>query len=361
MTNPQQPTREVLEQALERMDRARDILTNGNPRPECNWGLLDTAELRQALAQPAPSTIGEADSSVTIHIDQYDKLECCRRLLEIIATGDSDDPRKDAEDELVAHGFWNPTHPQASEPAPSTANDCKLTECQGLPRCQRCVVSAPSTAGERAELAGKMIAAADWQQKGIHPKGPLYGSKDMRHAAALLQSPALPDAGKRDTPFTNCRFQICDLPGQCKGEGKCHHPAVPAALPASDTPKIGCVQHDCAECQARAALPVGELTDRQILDIAKIDCRIEFSNDDIEEDAQIETTITFARAILAAAQTAPALVPLTSEHHFAIRQGHQIAAEDEYFAARPQIDNNDRRKVYEAGFNRGFDIAHGIT
>jgi hypothetical protein len=183
----------------------------------------------------------------------------------------------------------------------------------------------------------------------------------MRHAAALLQSPALPDAGKRDTPFTNCRFQICDLPGQCKGEGKCHHPAVPAALPASDTPKIGCVQHDCAECQARAALPVGELTDRQILDIAKIDCRIEFSNDDIEEDAQIETTITFARAILAAAQTAPALVPLTSEHHFAIRQGHQIAAEDEYFAARPQIDNNDRRKVYEAGFNRGFDIAHGIT
>ena len=33
------------------------------------------------------------------------------------------------------------------------------------------------------------------------------------------------------------------------------------ALPASDMPKIGCVQHDCAECQARAALPVGELTD----------------------------------------------------------------------------------------------------
>jgi hypothetical protein len=28
-----------------------------------------------------------------------------------------------------------------------------------------------------------------------------------------------------NTPFDNCKFQICDLPGQCKGEGKCHHPA----------------------------------------------------------------------------------------------------------------------------------------
>lgn len=25
-------------------------------------------------------------------------------------------------------------------------------------------------------------------------------------------------------PFENCRFQLCDLPGQCRSEGKCHHP-----------------------------------------------------------------------------------------------------------------------------------------
>jgi hypothetical protein len=31
------------------------------------------------------------------------------------------------------------------------------------------------------------------------------------------------------TPFSNCRFRECDLPGQCQDEGKCHHPAVPAA------------------------------------------------------------------------------------------------------------------------------------
>ncbi|MFM9932088.1 hypothetical protein, partial [Achromobacter xylosoxidans] len=25
-------------------------------------------------------------------------------------------------------------------------------------------------------------------------------------------------------PFDNCSFRMCDLPGQCRGEGKCHHP-----------------------------------------------------------------------------------------------------------------------------------------
>lgn len=25
-------------------------------------------------------------------------------------------------------------------------------------------------------------------------------------------------------PFSDCSFAICDLPGQCRGEGKCHHP-----------------------------------------------------------------------------------------------------------------------------------------
>lgn len=26
-------------------------------------------------------------------------------------------------------------------------------------------------------------------------------------------------------PFGNCSFRMCDLPGQCRGEGKCHHPS----------------------------------------------------------------------------------------------------------------------------------------
>ena len=27
-----------------------------------------------------------------------------------------------------------------------------------------------------------------------------------------------------EPPFGNCRFSACDLPGQCKAEGRCHHP-----------------------------------------------------------------------------------------------------------------------------------------
>lgn len=45
----------VIIEALERMDRARHILTDGNPRPECNWGMLDTADLR-AMIEAAKAT-----------------------------------------------------------------------------------------------------------------------------------------------------------------------------------------------------------------------------------------------------------------------------------------------------------------
>lgn len=47
----------------------------------------------------------------------------------------------------------------------------------------------------------------------------------------------------------------------------------------------------------------------------------------------------------------------TTEQEYAIRQGHEIAASDGYFEARPQIDSNDRRKVFQAGFERGWDAA----
>lgn len=33
--------------AFKRMDRARVILTKDEPTPECNWGMLDTADLRR--------------------------------------------------------------------------------------------------------------------------------------------------------------------------------------------------------------------------------------------------------------------------------------------------------------------------
>lgn len=49
----------LLDLALVRMDRARRLLTNGNPSPECNWGMLDTSDLVEALAAVSPQ-VGEA-------------------------------------------------------------------------------------------------------------------------------------------------------------------------------------------------------------------------------------------------------------------------------------------------------------
>jgi hypothetical protein len=43
-------------------------------------------------------------------------------------------------------------------------------------------------------------------------------------------------------PFPNCRFRECDLPGQCRSEGKCHHPAIPQA---ASQPKSLTVQKIC--------------------------------------------------------------------------------------------------------------------
>lgn len=42
-------------------------------------------------------------------------------------------------------------------------------------------------------------------------------------------------AEPKQPPFGNCQFRICDLPGQCRAEGKCHHPAAQAAEPKGMT------------------------------------------------------------------------------------------------------------------------------
>lgn len=45
-------------------------------------------------------------------------------------------------------------------------------------------------------------------------------------AMPLASAPvAKPDPEHFKPPFANCSFRMCDLPGQCRGEGKCHHPA----------------------------------------------------------------------------------------------------------------------------------------
>ncbi|WP_459694350.1 hypothetical protein, partial [Achromobacter xylosoxidans] len=46
------------------------------------------------------------------------------------------------------------------------------------------------------------------------------------HILECLSKASAPVADERfKPPFDNCSFRMCDLPGQCRGEGKCHHPA----------------------------------------------------------------------------------------------------------------------------------------
>jgi len=46
--------------------------------------------------------------------------------------------------------------------------------------------------------------------------------------------------------------------------------------------------------------------------------------------------------------------PVGREHSYAIQEAHRIADCESYFKARPQIDTLDRRRVFEAGFDRGY-------
>ena len=47
----------------------------------------------------------------------------------------------------------------------------------------------------------------------------------------------------------------------------------------------------------------------------------------------------------------------STEHHIALREAHEIAAEHDYFDARPNRDGQDQRAIFDAGFRRGFDAA----
>lgn len=46
-----------------------------------------------------------------------------------------------------------------------------------------------------------------------------------RKALAMEGGPDVVGAAVVEPPFANCSFRHCDLPGQCKSEGACHHPA----------------------------------------------------------------------------------------------------------------------------------------
>ena len=66
-----------------------------------------------------------------------------------------------------------------------------------------------------------------------------------------------------------------------------------------------------------------------------------------------------------APETQPAIqaerVPLTSKQAIAMREARHIGASDAWFKARYEgLDTRHSRNIFEAGFNRGWDAAHGI-
>ncbi len=93
----------------------------------------------------------------------------------------------------------------------------------------------------------KRLADSGYVQTGESYSGDEYYSErgaKAESAANTLRAmlaatqPAAP-AQWAKPPYDNCQFQYCDLPGQCRGEGKCHHPVtVKPAAPAQEAPGL---------------------------------------------------------------------------------------------------------------------------
>ena len=87
----------------------------------------------------------------------------------------------------------------------------------------------------RAPVAEPKRAPVDdgicWSSKEIQRR---QKEEDEARAAYYHSRASAPVAGEAHNkpsaehftpPFGNCSFRMCDLPGQCRGEGKCHHPS----------------------------------------------------------------------------------------------------------------------------------------
>lgn len=60
------------------------------------------------------------------------------------------------------------------------------------------------------------------------------------------------------------------------------------------------------------------------------------------------------------APVCPPPPPPTREQQIAMREGEHWACSDPYFKARPELDDTKGRRVFEAGFTRGYDAAQGL-
>ncbi|WP_338509100.1 hypothetical protein [Burkholderia gladioli] len=101
--------------------------------------------------------------------------------------------------------------------------------------------AAPVAEAEPTPMRGRLISSGPFAGRAVAP--------------VAAQAVAADGAAPTGTPFENCQFRNCDLPGQCKAEGKCHHPRA-AVSPATAEP----CAHDyvrtdrvCTECGEKTA------------------------------------------------------------------------------------------------------------
>jgi hypothetical protein len=125
-------------------------------------------------------------------------------------------------------------------------------------------------------------------------------------------------------------------------------PTEPAPSMAGDVPKIGCVGHDCAECQARAALPASDMPDCWV--VVK-DGAIIGTHD---EPCHLQG-IDAVRYVPAAL---PAWAPLTVEAYTAI--AHRTASKYAHRSDLNHIAYTFLPRTLD-DFVRKIEAAHGIT
>jgi hypothetical protein len=113
-----------------------------------------------------------------------------------------------------------PTPPavaQATEYAPHEASACS-DQLHALREWMSATGVIPAASSWVGELESIVVAAFD---AGLSAAPPQEGTGEP-----VAQANHTP-------PYGNCQFRMCDLPGQCRSEGKCHHPAAaPVAQPS---------------------------------------------------------------------------------------------------------------------------------
>lgn len=157
--------------------------------------------------------------------------------------------------------------------------------------------------------------------------GPAIAALEAQ-APAVPTYPPLPEADKVMTPSHSEPYALWGLK-KLMDYAKAYHAAQAPAVPAREP--VATLWQQGETGRTRVVMP------------------------DMIVDADARWQVVGPLYLGAAPQ--PEAAVMTREQAHALRQGHEIAASDGYFEARPQIDSNDRRKVFEAGFQRGWDAA----